>query len=82
MAHALVDEFDFTPYRHLLDIRGAWGTVPITVLSRYPSLRATIFELKPVDPAAREYLPKWAWRNVSMSLRVVCSRIRYRRALI
>jgi 3-hydroxy-5-methyl-1-naphthoate 3-O-methyltransferase len=56
VAHALVDEFDFTSYQHLLDIGGAWGTVPIAVLRRYPNLRATIFDLPPVEPVAREHL--------------------------
>src|SRR5205085_424509 len=40
----------------MLEIGGAWGTVPIAVLSRYPILKATIFDLAPVEPVAREHL--------------------------
>jgi hypothetical protein len=50
------DQIDFTRYTHVLDIGGAWGTLPLLLLERFPHLRATIFDLPPVGPVAEEHI--------------------------
>jgi hypothetical protein len=55
-ALAVREQIDFSRHHHLLDVGGAWGTLPLLLLERYPQLRATIFDLPPVAPLAREHI--------------------------
>jgi hypothetical protein len=54
----LLEHFDFSPYRFLLDIGGALGTFSIAVLSKNRGMRATLFDLPPVGPLAKEHIAK------------------------
>ena len=56
VALELRDRMDFSPHRCLLDIGGAWGTLPLVLQERYPELRAIIFDLPPVGPVAEEHI--------------------------
>jgi cyclopropane fatty-acyl-phospholipid synthase-like methyltransferase len=56
VALELRERFDFAPYRCVLDVGGAWGTLPLLLLERYPELRAIVFDLPPVGPIAREHI--------------------------
>jgi hypothetical protein len=56
VALELREQFDFSPYRCLLDVGGAWGTLPLLLLERYPDLRAIVFDLPPVGPIAQEHI--------------------------
>jgi acetylserotonin N-methyltransferase len=56
--HELIEYFDFSPFRHLLDVGGALGDLPIAILQRYPRLHATVFELPQVKPLAVENIQK------------------------
>lgn len=53
-ASALAHTFDFSTRRRLLDIGGGTGSWSISVVQRYPHLRATVFELPVVAAVARE----------------------------
>jgi hypothetical protein len=56
VALELREQFDFAPYRCVLDVGGAWGTLPLLLLERYPDLRAIVFDLPPVGPIAQEHI--------------------------
>ena len=55
-AHALATRYDFTAHRRLLDLGGGTGSFLLAVLSRYPQLEATLFELPAAAAVARERL--------------------------
>jgi precorrin-6B methylase 2 len=52
----LVHELTSVPVTHLLDVGGASGTWTIAWLTENPAARATLFDLAPVIPQARERL--------------------------
>jgi acetylserotonin N-methyltransferase len=50
----VVTAFDLGRFRHLVDLGGATGHLAVAACRRYPQLRATVFDLPPVLPLARE----------------------------
>ena len=54
----LLQAYDFSPFHRLMDVGGARGTLPITVLQGYPQLTATIVDLPPVKPLAEANVAK------------------------
>lgn len=55
-AQALPDAYDFGPHRRLLDVGGGTGSWLRAILSRYPDLPATLFELPAAAAVARTHL--------------------------
>jgi SAM-dependent methyltransferase len=55
-ARALAAQYDFTPYRRILDVGGGTGSYLIPILQRYPELRATLYDLPPSVEAAKRRL--------------------------
>jgi acetylserotonin N-methyltransferase len=53
---AVVAAFDLGRFRHLADLGGATGHLAVAACRRYPGLRATVLDLPPVLPLARELL--------------------------
>jgi SAM-dependent methyltransferase len=53
---AVVDAYDFSGIHHLVDIGGGRGSLLISLLSAYPDLMATLFELPDVVDDARRTL--------------------------
>jgi 3-hydroxy-5-methyl-1-naphthoate 3-O-methyltransferase len=53
-ARALGEAYDFGAHSRLLDVGGGSGAYPIELCRRYPSLRATVFDLPHVVPIAAE----------------------------
>ena len=52
----IVTAFDLSRYKHLVDLGGATGHLSIAACKEYPSLKATVLDLAPVEPFAREYI--------------------------
>ncbi len=50
---ALVNQFDFSKYKTLLDLGGADGWLSIQVCLRHPDIQCTTFDLPPVEPLAK-----------------------------
>jgi SAM-dependent methyltransferase len=50
----IADGYDLARFRRLLDVGGASGTYTTAFLKKNPEMRATIFDLEPVIPLARE----------------------------
>jgi acetylserotonin N-methyltransferase len=50
----VVAAFDLSRFRKLVDLGGATGHLAIAACERYPKLSATVFDLPPVIPFARE----------------------------
>ncbi len=50
----LVDQFDFSKYKSMLDLGGADGWLSIQVCLRHPHIHCTTFDLPPVEPLARQ----------------------------
>lgn len=55
---AVVAAFDLGRFHTLADLGGATGHLSIAACERYPGLRAIVFDLPPVVPAAREQVGK------------------------
>jgi acetylserotonin N-methyltransferase len=55
---AVVASFDLSGFRHLCDLGGATGHLAIEACRRYPSLRATVFDLPPVTAVAQRFIAK------------------------
>lgn len=55
-APALVNSLELPAFEHLLDLGGGPGTWTIAFLRKYPSVRATLFDLPDVIPIARRHL--------------------------
>jgi hypothetical protein len=51
---ALVNQFDFSKYKNLLDLGGADGWLSIQVCLRHPHIHCTTFDLPPVEPLAKK----------------------------
>jgi len=54
--HKLAKEFDFSPYSLLLDLGGGSGCYSIAAASRYPNLRAIVFDQPNVVVVAEEFI--------------------------
>ena len=50
----VVEAFDLSPFRRLVDLGGATGHLAVAACERYPELQATLFDLPPVIEFARE----------------------------
>ena len=50
----LVDQFDFSKYKSMLDLGGADGWLSIQVCLRHPHIHCTTFDLPPVEPLAKQ----------------------------
>jgi hypothetical protein len=48
--------YDFSRFRHVVDVGGNRGTLVLDLLEHYPEMRATIFDLPPVIEVARDSL--------------------------
>lgn len=62
---AIVNAFDLSGYRHLVDLGGATGHLAIAACKQYPSLHATVADLPKVERFAREVI-----ENSSVSDRI------------
>ncbi len=56
----IVTAFDLTRFKLLVDLGGATGHLSIAACHVYPLLRATVLDLAPVEPFAREYIAQSA----------------------
>lgn len=56
LAAAVVEAFDFAPYRTIVDVGGSHGTMLIAILQRAPHLQGVLFDLPGVAPGATPYL--------------------------
>jgi acetylserotonin N-methyltransferase len=54
----VVNAFDLSPYRKLVDLGGGTGHLVLAACERYPHLKAEVFELPAVIPLAREVIAK------------------------
>jgi acetylserotonin N-methyltransferase len=54
----VVQAFDLSRFRHMLDLGGATGHLAIAACQRYPKLRATVFDLPEVVKTTRRYISK------------------------
>jgi len=52
----LVNRYDFTAHRHLLDVGGGSGGLACTIAAACPHLRATVIDLPSVTPVTRRFL--------------------------
>jgi hypothetical protein len=52
-AQALAAIYDFARHQRVIDIGGGTGSFLIFILTRYPQLEGTLFELPSVTPLAR-----------------------------
>jgi hypothetical protein len=50
---AIVAAYDFSPFRHVVDVGGGNGALLSSVLAAYPDRRATLFDLAEAVAAAR-----------------------------
>ena len=50
----LVNQFDFSKYKSMLDLGGADGWLSIQVCLRHPHIHCTTFDLPPVEPLAKQ----------------------------
>ena len=62
----VVEAFDLSQFRHMLDLGGATGHLAIAACERYPQLRATVFDLPEVIEITRSYINR---------LGAVCDRV-------
>src|ERR1051326_7144034 len=51
----LLADFDFSPYKCLMDVGGALGSLPVSVLQKYQHLKGIVFDLPPVTPLTQKY---------------------------
>ena len=59
----IVTAFDLRRFKHLVDLGGATGHLSIAACKEYPSLKATVLDLAPVEPFAREYIAQSPYAN-------------------
>jgi hypothetical protein len=50
----VVEAYDFSQFRKIVDIGGGRGSLLAAVLNKYPDLRAILYDLPPVASGARE----------------------------
>ena len=53
---AAVAAFDLSGFQHMVDLGGATGHLVVAACRRYPTLRATVFDLAKVTPVTRSYI--------------------------
>ncbi|MEU1054433.1 methyltransferase [Streptomyces sp. NPDC005876] len=68
-ARTLGEVYDFTRHRRLLDVGGGSGAYPIELCSRYPGLKATVFDLEHVCHIAERKVRE-AGLDLSVSMAV------------
>lgn len=51
----VVEAFDLSGFRRMVDLGGATGHLALAAVDRFPQLRAAVFDLPPVIELAREY---------------------------
>ena len=51
---AILEAYDFAPFRHLTDVGGGHGALVAAVLAEYPDLRGTVFDQPYVAEGARK----------------------------
>ncbi|HLI33913.1 MAG TPA: class I SAM-dependent methyltransferase [Terriglobia bacterium] len=59
----VIEAFDLTPYRRLVDLGGATGHLAMAACERYPELRAAVFDLPSVIEVTREYVNKRGFQD-------------------
>ncbi|MEV0054864.1 methyltransferase [Saccharopolyspora shandongensis] len=64
---AMLEAYDLTGVRHLVDVAGGQGHLVATILARYPEMTAEVFDLPRVVPEAEEVL-----RTAGLSDRAKC----------
>lgn len=55
-AQAVVDAYDFSRFRRVVDVGGGYGTLLAAILRTYPDVQGVLFEQVQVIPGARDYL--------------------------
>jgi cyclopropane fatty-acyl-phospholipid synthase-like methyltransferase len=53
LSQAIVEHYDFSDYKHIIDFGGGYGRLAITLAKRYPHLKITIADLPAVCEGAR-----------------------------
>jgi precorrin-6B methylase 2 len=53
---ALVDGYDFSPYRHIVDVGGGHGSLALMISDACPEAKVTLYDLPHVVEGAREIL--------------------------
>lgn len=71
-AQAMAEKYDFTHHRKVLDLGGGVGTFLVAILSRYPQLQGTLFELPKVAAIAKDSL---ASNPVSPRIKIVAGNL-------
>ena len=54
----VVETFDLSRFKHLVDLGGATGHLTFEAVKRYPKLHGTIFDLAPVVVVAQEFIDR------------------------
>ena len=67
-AQEIVEAFDFSPYKTLMDVGGGSGALCIAAVQKYPRLKAILLELPAVSPLAQEFITQ---HGVADRVRVV-----------
>jgi len=55
----MVDAYDFSPFKTVIDVGGGNGLVLASILRRYPGVNGILFDLPPVADRAREIVSGW-----------------------
>jgi hypothetical protein len=55
-ADAVLSVYDFSPFRHIIDVGGGGGALADAILSRYSSARVVLFDRPEVVASARSFL--------------------------
>jgi acetylserotonin N-methyltransferase len=53
---AIVDTFDLSRFNRLVDLGGATGHLALAAVTRYPGIKAAVFDLPPVVEFARDFV--------------------------
>ena len=59
----IVTAFDLSRFKQLVDLGGATGHLSIAACKAYPTLRATVLDLPPVEQFAREHITQSEFRD-------------------
>jgi hypothetical protein len=59
VADAVIDAYDFSPFRTIVDVGGSYGTLLAAVLRSNQSASGILFDQPHVAAAAKAYLPVW-----------------------
>ncbi|HEV7746376.1 MAG TPA: methyltransferase [Pyrinomonadaceae bacterium] len=63
VADAVLDAYDFSPFEHVIDIGGGAGALLKKVLTRYPNVRGSIYDLKHVVTRSLESIKDTVWAD-------------------